>query len=244
MKDPITDLGHGRGWLNVPAAASLHRIDREIGHPLQITDAGRTRAEQQKNYDAWINGTGSFAAYPGTSPHEFGNAIDTNERYPDLMTRHGWWRPLNNEPWHFVYRTWADKHLNDPAPAAVIPLEDDDMLMIRVHASGGRHLCALSVGGFRHFVGSDPYEWIKNVARYDDQWVDVSAADLPALLRTYQCDLHIWDVRGGKFVVLDPLTGSVAPGNMWSAVNVLRSSVEQIKVTSQETAEYIKGIAA
>ena len=46
------------------------------------------------------------------------------------------------------------------------------------------------------------------------------------------------------FCILDPLDGSVRPGNMWSAVNAARSSVAQVKVTSEETAEYLKKLAA
>lgn len=117
----MTDIGHGRGWLNADAAASLWRIDAEIGHPLQITDAGRTWEQQKANWDAWQNGTGSFAAYPGTSPHEAGNAIDTNERLVEILHRHGWRRPLAFEPWHFVYWPNLDNHLNESVEDEMTP---------------------------------------------------------------------------------------------------------------------------
>lgn len=117
-----TDLTHGRGWLAAPAAASLARVDAEIGHPLQITEAGRSGDEQQAHRDryvAYLSGGpwAPLAARRGESPHEFGNAIDTNERLVELLARHGWYRPLKSEPWHFVHNTNNDQHRNDPAPA-------------------------------------------------------------------------------------------------------------------------------
>lgn len=123
-------LAGGRGWLNAAAAASLARVDAEIGHLLQITEAGRTRGEQQEHWDryqAYLNGGpwAPLAARPGTSPHEFGNAIDTNERLVGLLARHGWSRPLPSEPWHFVYNSNNDQHRNDPAPAG----EEEDMAL-------------------------------------------------------------------------------------------------------------------
>lgn len=36
------DIGHGRGWLEAEAAKSQARIDRALGHPQQITEAGRS----------------------------------------------------------------------------------------------------------------------------------------------------------------------------------------------------------
>lgn len=142
----MADLGYGRGWLSEDAAASLWRVDAQIGHPLQITSAGRTRAEQQEAYDRYLAGTGSFAAYPGTSPHEFGNAIDTNERLVSILADHGWWRPLSFEPWHFVYRASADNHINEgtaagggsAAPESIQSQEDD--MAYKIIVDGGQFL--------------------------------------------------------------------------------------------------------
>lgn len=128
----VTQLSGGRGWLNAPAAGSLARVDRAIGHPLQITEAGRTRAEQQAHYDRYMRYLrggpwAPLAAAPGSSPHEFGNAIDTNERLVTLLATHGWSRPLKVEPWHFVYNANNDRHRYDPAPAG--QEEEDDMAL-------------------------------------------------------------------------------------------------------------------
>ena len=125
----VTQLSDGRGWLNAPAAASLARVDASIGHPLQITEAGRSKAEQRAHYDRYMRYLrggpwAPLAAAPGSSPHEFGNAIDTNERLVALLAAHGWSRPLKSEPWHFVYNPNNDRHRFDPAPAGQ---EEDDM---------------------------------------------------------------------------------------------------------------------
>ena len=122
--------------------------------------------------------------------------------------------------------------------------EDNTMLMLRIKTNTGTHLAALGNGVFRHFIAADPYEKIMKLSRSADDWQDTDINELPALLRTYGCDLNIWDIRNGAFVVLDPLTGNVGPGTMWSAINAARSTVAQVKVTSEQTAEYLKKLAA
>ncbi|GAA3948971.1 M15 family metallopeptidase [Microbacterium soli] len=105
-----SDLGHGRGWLRADAAASIRRVDARIGHPLQITDAGRTNAEQ---WEAWRKYGSPRAAYPGTSTHETGIAIDTDERIVGVLAEHGWYRPFDFEPWHFKYVPTNDRRRQD-----------------------------------------------------------------------------------------------------------------------------------
>ena len=122
--------------------------------------------------------------------------------------------------------------------------EDNTMLMLRIKAGSRTHLCALGNGVFRHFIPQDPYDKVMKVSRSADDWQDITLAELPAFLRTYGCDLKIWDIRGGAFVVLDPLDGSVRSGNVWTAVNAARSTVAQVKVTSEQTAAYIKILSA
>lgn len=135
--------------------------------------------------------------------------------------------------------------------------EDNTMLMLILKGGAKDHLVALSDGIFRHFLPSDPYQVIMQVSRSADDWQDLGISALPALLRTYGCDLNIWDFRDGRdlsrsvsgtdpnavFVVLDPLDGSVKPGNMWSAAGAVRSRVEQVKITSEQTAAYIAKLA-
>jgi len=116
-----TDLGHGRGWLRADAAASLRRVDRQIGHPLDINEAGRTNAQQ---WEMWNKYGSPRAAYPGTSTHETGIAIDTDERLVDVLAENGWHRPYDFEPWHFLYVPANDRRRNDPEP------REDDMYPI------------------------------------------------------------------------------------------------------------------
>lgn len=123
-----TDLGHGRGWLDAPAAASLARMDAERGDWLRTTSTGRTRAEQAEAYRKYLNG-GSYAAKPGQSPHEPGLAADFhNTAWVWLLEHgeeHGWFLTISSEPWHRVYRAAKDQHRNDPAPAG----EEEDMAL-------------------------------------------------------------------------------------------------------------------
>ncbi|WP_067200113.1 hypothetical protein [Microbacterium sp. XT11] len=117
------DIGHGRGWLSPAPAASLARIDRALGHPLQITEAGRTGERQQELRDLYLAGKGNYAAPRGESPHERGDAFDSDEaqRHLALLEEHGWYRPLPSERWHFLYRASQDRHRNDPTPASTQP---------------------------------------------------------------------------------------------------------------------------
>jgi len=119
------DLGFGRGWLNRPAANSIRRIDRQIGHPMQITEAGRTWARQNEHYQRYLRNGSPIALSPNApSIHQKGGAIDSNEaqRIVAVLEEHGWRRTVYRwvkgkwtlvEPWHFEYFTHLDKHLND-----------------------------------------------------------------------------------------------------------------------------------
>lgn len=94
-------------------------MDAARGHPLRTTSTGRTRAEQWQAWRKYLNG-GSLAAYPGTSPHEFGNASDFhNSEWEWLLehgNNHGWYLTISSEPWHRVYYPARDKyHGNNPA---------------------------------------------------------------------------------------------------------------------------------
>lgn len=113
----MVDLGGGRGWLNDAPAASLFRIDGALGHRMQITEAGRTRAQQQAHWDRYRRYGSPIAARPGTSLHEKGSAIDTNEgqNHVALLQSHGWRRTVYRngklvEPWHFEYFPNEDRY--------------------------------------------------------------------------------------------------------------------------------------
>lgn len=133
------DLGARRGWLDGLAAASIRRIDRQIGRPLQITEAGRTWAQQKAHWDTYQRNGRPIALHPDTpSIHQLGNAIDTDE-WPSLravLEDHGWKQTVYRggrlvEPWHFEYSTSRDNHLHDPEPSD--PLEDIVTAHVRLY---------------------------------------------------------------------------------------------------------------
>ena len=134
----IDDRGH---WLIAPAAASYARM-LAAGMPTGgVASAGRTHAEQTALWDAYKAGTGNLAAYPGTSLHESGLALDLTRGTPaQLWAAHdgdpyhvasgehirandyGWRRTVPSEAWHFSYDAAKDKHIPAPtAPAIAYP---------------------------------------------------------------------------------------------------------------------------
>lgn len=151
-----------------------------------------------------------------------------------------------NEAWHY-----AVPNIFTPVPSgganvtpAPVPEEDDDMIAARITDGQGRkHHAIIGNGYLRHLIAADNPEWMKNVTTSDDKWTEIVIDQLPSVLRSYSCDLHIWDIRDGSFVVLDPITGNVAPGMLWSAVNALRSTVASVKVTSEQTKAYVEKLA-
>lgn len=112
-----------------------------------------------------------------------------------------------------------------------------------IDGSGVNHHAIIGQGHLRHLIGADDPEWMKNVVTADDRWTDIPIGRLPSVLRSFACDLHIWDLRKGTFVVLDPITGAVGPGQMWSAIGAARSTLAQVKITSDETAAYVAELA-
>jgi hypothetical protein len=143
----LADLGHGRGKLALDAARSIFRIDRQIGHPQQITEGYRTPEKANENhrkYQAWLNGTGPWApiGYPAEmSVHCRGEAIDTNEQRVEILADHGWIRTVYRwvngvytlmEPWHFEYDISRDNHRGEHIPLnkgadGVWRYEEEDM---------------------------------------------------------------------------------------------------------------------
>lgn len=110
-------------WLYPEAAAAYKRM-LAAGCPAGgITSAGRTRAQQEALYKAYRAGKGNLAARPGTSPHEFGIAMDLAEPVRTWVRLHG--QPygwvsgrVRGEPWHVEYERMVDRHIPPPPPPA------------------------------------------------------------------------------------------------------------------------------
>lgn len=98
-------------------AASIARIDTELGSPLQITRAGATAAEQQTLLDRWNSGDRKGLTYkpasPATSPHVQGEAIDSdNGTYLSGVKgkAHGFTHPIPGDKPHYVYVVANDQY--------------------------------------------------------------------------------------------------------------------------------------
>jgi murein DD-endopeptidase MepM/ murein hydrolase activator NlpD len=137
-------------------------------------------------------------------------------------------RSDRTDPYPLVHDAPFPGQAPAPTPTPQLPIEEDDMLALRIQNGSSEYLAAIGPGIFRHFIPTDPYEKIKNLLRIQDDWQSVNLSELSALLRTFGCDLDIWDVRNGQFVVLDPLTGTVAPGNVWTASGAIRAAIAAV----------------
>jgi hypothetical protein len=103
-------------WLEAGAGASYARM-RAAGCPAGgITDAGRTNAEQWALWRAYKAGRlHATAAYPGTSKHETGRALDLSGTALAWVRAHGvtygWMHDrIKNELWHCEYEAGHDNH--------------------------------------------------------------------------------------------------------------------------------------
>ncbi|MBT9587302.1 M15 family metallopeptidase [bacterium] len=80
---------------------------KKDGVTLTITSGFRSRAEQERLYSAYKNGTGNLAARPGTSNHEKGDAIDFGggQAAYDWLAKNaskfGMHGNVPGEPWHY-----------------------------------------------------------------------------------------------------------------------------------------------
>ncbi len=90
------------------------RVAEQFGEVWHCRSSYRTYAEQAALYAAYVNGTGSLAAKPGTSRHEKGNALDLGDaRNVNIgnsavrraaLERAGFVFAVPSEPWHVEYQ--------------------------------------------------------------------------------------------------------------------------------------------
>lgn len=88
---------------------ALDEVGKAIGKPVDVISGLRTREEQARLYQKYLNGTGNLAAPPGKSNHEHGGAADV---YVDGVAlanvpgareaaeRAGLHFPVPGEAWH------------------------------------------------------------------------------------------------------------------------------------------------
>lgn len=137
------DIGHGRGWLAPEPAASLARIDAQLGRLADINEAGRSPERADENHRKWLaykNGTGPWAPYAlpaDESVHCWGYASDSDDWYnaaAAAVWRENGWRQTarydddRDEPWHGEYSKDNDKNYGKEID---MPLNDADKKWLR-----------------------------------------------------------------------------------------------------------------
>lgn len=148
-----TDLGHGRGWASPTAAASIRRIDAQLGRLADINEAGRSPEKANENrrkwlaYERYLNGgpwapKAPFALGADESVHCWGDAADSDDWYDPraaAVWRDNGWRqtarypgnPAKDEIWHGEHFVHLDNHRYDPTPTpTAAPQEDAEMNLI------------------------------------------------------------------------------------------------------------------
>lgn len=122
-------LNHNRGWASPDAARSITRIDRQLGRPADINEAGRSPEQADANHRAWLaylNGgpKAPYALPASQSIHCQGDAADTDDWYNDAAAAvwydNGWRQtarypnnPKKDEPWHGEYFPDLDNHRHE-----------------------------------------------------------------------------------------------------------------------------------
>jgi hypothetical protein len=108
----------GRGYYLAHAAAAAFlamsaESMRKYGTPVLVRAAYRTIALQWYYWRLYQSGRGNLAAYPGTSNHGWGLAVDLyNQRMRHIVDaiggKYGWakrWSDAPSEWWHIKYRS-------------------------------------------------------------------------------------------------------------------------------------------
>jgi hypothetical protein len=113
------------GRMEKAAGASWLRLREKIGKetgvwicPTSTRTAYRPYADQVFFWNEYKRGRGNLAAYPGTSNHGWGVAVDVPQsRMAELINKYGasygWqkrWSDAPSEWWHFKYAPQNDRH--------------------------------------------------------------------------------------------------------------------------------------
>lgn len=224
---------HPGMWLRDDAAAAINALEDKYG-VIVINSAGRYVWEQQDLIDRFDRGEpGIYMPYRPAegSPHvrNGGTAVDVYNYTDDRakLREFGFvWTYGMDDPPHYDFTGWTP---TTPPPTAPILSEEDDMAIIEIDAGPkGKHIAALGNGVFRHFVGGDDIAKACELFNGGRPPIPVPLKSLDGMLRTAGCDLKIWDlIRDAagvwNFVVRDPLTGTTASGNVWTAIGEARA---------------------
>lgn len=148
--DQCVDLGSGRGRAAPEAAASIRRIDAELGRLADINEAWRSPEQANANRARWLayerhlNGgpyapAAPYALGADASVHCEGYAADSDDWYNTaaaaVWRRNGWRQTARypgtarDEPWHGEYRREWDENYGSGFAAGgnATPFEEDFM---------------------------------------------------------------------------------------------------------------------
>lgn len=225
-------LTHNRGWLADDAALSIARIDRALGHPLQITEAGRSWAQQKAHWDRYVKYGKPIALHPDTpSIHQKGRAIDSDEaqKFVALMKEHGWTRTVYRngvlvEPWHFEYRASDDRHVNEAVPAAspIRPEEDEEMQSIQVNGN----LYGVAPQFITHYGDLLQAKTTREVTSSTDELHRLNQAQFVALLDGLGIPRDVLNAKGEVF---NPQSGKFEGNGTWSREREILAAISTFR---------------
>jgi hypothetical protein len=107
-------------------------------------------------------------------------------------------------------------------------LEEDHMLALKITNGNALYHAILGPGLFRALMPNDNPERVKNILRIQDDWQILDISELPIYLRTFGCDLNIWQVRNGVFSIYDPISGEWSAGAAWTATGEIRAALARL----------------
>jgi hypothetical protein len=173
----------GDPYLRSDAAASYFSLSNayaaKFGSALPIREAYRSRERQEALYAAYQNGTGNYAAVPGTSVHGWALAIDFSGAVASYGTaQKNWmnanapdygWQPRGDtftaqrEPWHFEYDGAGAGSPNNPVPAS----KRTNMLILRTSQAlteaGVGYTALVGIRTLRHLSSAEQVDHCKSV---------------------------------------------------------------------------------
>lgn len=261
-REEQVDLGFGRGWLSRPAAESIRRIDAQIGHPLQISEAGRTWDQQNRFYQLFLSGAGAIALSPDApSEHQKGKAVDSDEaqRILKRMEDNGWrrtvYRWINGkwtlvEDWHFEYFAELDlfRTASTATQATINPSEEDPDMPVNFRNPANGGITYTMVPGFS--ITAHPNAFGSRLTNYINNGVwpasESNQDRYNAGLRDLNSDHVTWMLGFygfGRFNATTlPTSGTVYSDVIQGLMDNLGVAVTEAKATHGDTARIIDSI--
>ncbi|MEX0158227.1 MULTISPECIES: hypothetical protein [unclassified Microbacterium] len=266
------DLGHGRGWASPTAAASILRIDRQLGRLADINEAGRSPEKANENrrkwlaYERYLNGgpwapKAPFALGAEDSVHCSGDAADSDDWYDPAAAavwRANGWRqtalyPHNlakHEPWHGEHFVHLDTHRFDPVPATpatVIPEEEPEMQTIK----WGEHIFTLDEMYLKHETNTKQASIMGWLFNRNDRMtkgstlIGVDNEAVNALQKTLSIPWYAFDlVMSGRGFNIDGTRGDGTGenGRVWSLLHEMNAKLDGIRIDTSGLAQSLDDI--